>query len=480
MSITVPCISEGIVIAFLVVISMDFSALINSISTIACVLSVERLPDDKIGDLRIVAANKAYKDSMPPNYYDGMLYTELFPKERKFEHFVASSCLKRKQIHTYVEAKAIGKWMEQVYIPLESDRDDIGYCIFSYELTENADPERMGNISHDTATSVIKSCAVFRTAENFHTAASEVVQELFEKCEADRVRVVSVDELTQGLKYIAGKAKNGFDDQDQGVEKIPPEVVKTWNKTIEQTNCLIITDEADMKNLEDRNPEWAKSLQEAGVKSICFVPLFQNNNIIGYLYVTNFDTSRTIEIKELLEHTSFFLAAELANNNLMEKMRELSNLDTLTGVFNRNAMNIRVDEFVSKAELRLRPYGVIFIDLNGLKFINDKYGHEAGDQMLWSAASIISEIFGDDEIYRAGGDEFTIICTKLSEDVFLDKVRRLREKTAYPSEITMSIGYHYSGSGDDIRIAMRNADLAMYKDKEEFYQEHPELRGRKI
>ncbi len=233
---------------------MDFSALINSISTIACVLSVERLPDDKIGDLRIVAANKAYKDSMPPNYYDGMLYTELFPKERKFEHFVASACLKRKQIHTYVEAKTIGKWMDQVYIPLESDRDDIGYCIFSYELTENADPERMGNISHDTATSVIKSCAVFRTAENFHTAASEVVQELFEKCEADRVRVVSVDELTQGLKYIAGKAKDGFDDQDQGVDKIPPEVVKTWNKTIEQTNCLIITDEADMKNLEDRNP----------------------------------------------------------------------------------------------------------------------------------------------------------------------------------------------------------------------------------
>ncbi|WP_026660846.1 sensor domain-containing diguanylate cyclase [Butyrivibrio sp. AC2005] len=460
---------------------MDFSAVVNSINSIACILSVEKLPNGDIGELRIVAANDNYRNSLPPIYYDGMLYTELFPMDRKFEHFVATAALKHKQIHTYIEAKVINKWMDQLYIPLTSDREDIGYCIFLYELTDSMDPDRLGNVTMNTATSVIKSCAVFRTADNFKSAVSEVVNELLGKCDAERVFVVSVDELTQGLRYIGGTSR--YDDEterEQEVENIPPDVVKTWAKTIEQSNCLIITDESDMKSLAGRNPGWADSLMENGIKSICFVPLMQNKITIGYLYVINFDTSRTIEIKELLEHTSFFLAAELANNTLMEQMKELSNRDMLTGVMNRNAMNLRVDNYVSDAELRNRPYGVVFIDLNGLKYVNDKHGHEAGDQMLWTAASIISSVFGADEIYRAGGDEFTVFCTKDSEDSFYEKIEHLRKKTSYPAEITMSIGSHYSGNGDDIRIAMRNADLEMYRDKEAFYAEHPELKARKI
>ncbi|WP_408070508.1 diguanylate cyclase domain-containing protein [Butyrivibrio sp. JL13D10] len=458
---------------------MNFSEIVNSIAGTACIISVEKLADDEIGELHIVAANKGYRDSMP-KYYDGILYSELFPRERKFEHFVSSSALKHKEIHTYVESKTINKWMEQFYIPLVSDRDDIGYCIFTYEITDDADPDRIGNVTMDTAESVIKSCAVFRTADSFNVAVDAVVKELYEKCSAKSVTVVSIDEMTQRLKFISGMSEDADrDEHERRIKAIPSEVVKTWAKTLGQSNCLLITDEADMGVLRERNPEWADSLKGAGADSLCFVPLFQNNSIIGYLYVINFDVSRTIQIKELLEHTSFFLAAELANNNLMEKMKILSNVDSLTGVYNRNAMNMRVDEFVSNANLRLKPYGVAFIDLNGLKIMNDKYGHEAGDQMLWSAANIISSVFDKEEIYRAGGDEFSVISILPSEE-FMEKIKQLREKTTYPADITMSIGYHYSLNGDDIRISMKMADQEMYKDKEEFYKEHPELKSRTL
>ena len=109
-------------------------------------------------------------------------------------------------------------------------------------------------------------------------------------------------------------------------------MVKSWDKTIEHSNGLIIADDADMKSLEERNPQWAKSLQDNGVKSICFFPLYQNKLTIGYIYVVNFDTTRTIEIKELIEHTSFFFAAELANNTLMEKMKVQSSNGYLSSV----------------------------------------------------------------------------------------------------------------------------------------------------
>ena len=147
----------------------------------------------------------------------------------------------------------------------------------------------------------------------------------------------------------------------------------------------------------------------------------------------------------------------------------------LTGVFNRNCMNVNVDELSIKLEIQPRPFTVAFCDLNGLKTINDNGGHDQGDKLLVYAANVLKEVFYDDKIYRSGGDEFVVISFD-SKPHFDEKIRLLREKASDPDWLYFAIGYYHDESSGRLRLAMRYADEEMYKDKDKFYDMYPDKR----
>ena len=124
------------------------------------------------------------------------------------------------------------------------------------------------------------------------------------------------------------------------------------------------------------------------------------------------------------------------------------------------------------------PFAVIFADLNGLKRVNDAYGHGAGDNMLKTAASMLKEVFFDSEVYRAGGDEFMIIAAGITEDELEKRLDQLKKQAERTSDVRFSIGTCFCDSGNDILMAMRYADEKMYADKERYYRQHPEMKYR--
>ena len=100
------------------------------------------------------------------------------------------------------------------------------------------------------------------------------------------------------------------------------------------------------------------------------------------MWSLNFNEDNTVKIKETLELTTFFIASEIANYQLLLRLEKMSTMDMLTGVKNRNKMNTMVDDIVAGSiELQL-PYAVVFTDLNGLKSVNDINGHSEGDRIL--------------------------------------------------------------------------------------------------
>jgi diguanylate cyclase (GGDEF)-like protein len=214
---------------------------------------------------------------------------------------------------------------------------------------------------------------------------------------------------------------------------------------------------------------------EGRIKSLVLVPFEHQGDIIGYLYITNFDVNHVMRIKETLELLSFFISAEVANHLFLERLEYLSNVDMLTGVYNRNCMNVNVDELSLKLEFNPRPFNVAFCDLNGLKTINDNEGHESGDKLLVYAASVLKEVFTDDKIFRAGGDEFSIISFS-TEAQFEEKIRLLREKASDPDWLYFAVGYYHDEDSGNLRLAMRYADERMYIDKNEFYEKYPDKR----
>ena len=233
-----------------------------------------------------------------------------------------------------------------------------------------------------------------------------------------------------------------------------------------------------MKWLEKINPVWHYSLTQAGARSIVLFPLNYNGETLGYMWSINFNVENTVKIKETLELTTFFIASEIANYQLLQRMEILSSIDLLTGVKNRNTMNNFVDSILSGQTKLKHPRAIVFADHNGLKRVNDEHGHGAGDALLRTAASLIRGVFYDSEVYRAGGDKFMVISAGVSEEEIGSRVAQLRAQAEKTENIRFAIGKSFFEKNSDILTAMKYADEKMYVDKKNSYQMHPDLKYR--
>ena len=123
----------------------------------------------------------------------------------------------------------------------------------------------------------------------------------------------------------------------------------------------------------------------------------------------------------------------------------------------------------------MHPFGIFFIDVNGLKTINDTHGHLAGDNLLKDVAATLQELNdGSLEIYRIGGDEFMIIAPTISREEFEKLGEALHELCERPNRAHFAIGSCHSEEVEDIRKAMQKADARMYVHKAAYYERHPE------
>ncbi len=154
---------------------------------------------------------------------------------------------------------------------------------------------------------------------------------------------------------------------------------------------------------------------------------------------------------------------------------KLADRDGLTGLFNRRCMLELLDAAVAQANRRRQFVGVLFIDLNGFKGINDEYGHAAGDKILTTVAARISaRVRTGDFVCRYGGDEFVVILPRVPDAAAVTGVADvIRERVALPfwiqgNEQHLSAAIGESMSPHDGRSAeelLNRADQAMYRMK---------------
>ncbi|MBQ7989777.1 MAG: sensor domain-containing diguanylate cyclase [Oscillospiraceae bacterium] len=466
---------------------MDYQKYVDGFELTTCIISVERFPDGGYGNIRIVAGNKAYIDSIenPFNgasshmlnnkFIPGSPYEKYIPKDLNFEQTCFRCAFEKKPVHTYLKPDRFDCWINQYIMPVHSDEPDIGYCCYTLDVTMEADAALMTNVSASTASSVLETCIKLRGSSDFKSAVTEVIANICEYCGAQKCDLLLTD-LRQGSCVCIAESVEGR------ITEIPEgkydnarffDIVKTWGDTIAGSNCLILKDPRELEILKERNPVWYESLRTAGVDSIVLFPLVRNAETVGYIWATNFDPSRAQKIKDTLELTTYFIAAEIANFQLFRRLEAMSTVDMLTGIMNRNAMNKKVDALTSGEEKAPERYAVIFADLNGLKRTNDINGHSAGDKLLKDGAARLKERFPESDIFRAGGDEFVVISDRISEAEMEKRMQDVR-KDSEDGNISFAIGGFYSEKGEDIRLAMRIADERMYADKKAYYEKFPE------
>jgi diguanylate cyclase (GGDEF)-like protein/PAS domain S-box-containing protein len=150
--------------------------------------------------------------------------------------------------------------------------------------------------------------------------------------------------------------------------------------------------------------------------------------------------------------------------------------DFLTGLPNRMLLNDRITQAIALAQRHTKEVAVLFLDLDGFKYINDSLGHPVGDKLLQSVAGRLADcIRASDTVSRQGGDEFVVLLSEVAqpEDAAIS-ARRILQAVARPHSIdqhdlhiTTSIGVSvFPDDGLDADTLIKNADTAMYQAKE--------------
>lgn len=206
-----------------------------------------------------------------------------------------------------------------------------------------------------------------------------------------------------------------------------------------------------------------------------FVPMHFKDKALGYS-VLQCDCDQQLKIGIVFRNWIRNVNNALEMVRVQSRLTAFSERDAMTGLYNRRGMEARVRAMAAKGGIR-DSWLVFVIDMDGLKYINDTYGHAEGDYGIAAVASASGQIARSSEIcVRAGGDEFYII--GLGEYNYIDAIVRIQRfnealaeenKAEKPYEISASIGFCCEpfSSGADINDVIRLADGRMYENKVE-------------
>ena len=217
-------------------------------------------------------------------------------------------------------------------------------------------------------------------------------------------------------------------------------------------------------------------LVREGIRSAVRVPIWINGEITG-VFILNSQNPQQYTKKDLpvLETICEHLALSLERYFLFDQISTLSVTDDLTGCGNRRMLRQELEREVRRAERYERTLGVLMLDIDHFKRVNDTYGHLAGDEILVGLAEQIKNNVRDiDTVIRYGGEEFLVILPETDLDgtvAVAEKIRNIVEEAEYVTkdivlQITISIGVAvYPLHASDNEELIRCADEALYRAK---------------
>jgi len=177
-------------------------------------------------------------------------------------------------------------------------------------------------------------------------------------------------------------------------------------------------------------------------------------------------------------HRRVALFSDITSRKQSEEMLwQQANFDSLTGLPNRSLFRDHLNQEIRKAKRTGIPMALMFLDLDGFKYVNDTLGHDMGDVLLKAAAERLNSCIREsDSVARLGGDEFTVILSELHEPGSVERAARtILQKLAEPFSlgdekvyVSASIGITlYPEDAVEIEDLLKNADQAMYAAKHE-------------
>lgn len=220
-----------------------------------------------------------------------------------------------------------------------------------------------------------------------------------------------------------------------------------------------------------QNPTIAALLPTA--RRVVVIPMLVEEERIGALVAEESPRRRYrihSGILPMVEQFASHAALVVSNVRLLEQVRTMAETDPLTGIPNRLMFDRTLRREMKRAERNTEPLGLLLLDIDHFKVLNDTHGHQAGDEVLRAIASTLStHCRAFDMVARYGGEEFGVILPAAQVSECVEVAERLRaqvEEAPTISPVTVSVGIAaYPGDGSEVQELIRAADEALYASK---------------
>ena len=311
------------------------------------------------------------------------------------------------------------------------------------------------NVSH----TLIQCVRKLSNGTNQKNAIDDILKIICEFYQAERCYVLDLDFEHKQANGIYEYGNRHDDIHIDKMVRLCLEHMDLVNQFFERQKSYYIEDVT--QEIPSTSPIYSSFVSQK-IQSIIVVPFVDGQQIKGVFAVDN--PKQNYYQKDFLESLCFFIETAMAREKEKKHLENLSYVDSLTYAQNRNHFN----EYIEKNRRKeLHLVGVIYLDLNGLKEINDKMGHLAGDTLIISASYVLQEIFADNS-YRIGGDEFVVIEQDVLESEFYSKYDKLLARMK-ELEISIATGYVWKENCSNLTEILQEADQKMYEDKKRYY-----------
>lgn len=289
---------------------------------------------------------------------------------------------------------------------------------------------------------------------------SEMLHNLGEMYDGDRCYIIDADYGTRTFNNTYEWCNDGIHPEIQNIQGVPFEGMQRWLDEYEKNGELII--DSLHQELTKDSFEY-QFLKSQNIESIISVPLLDGNKIVGLIGVDN--PKKFNKNLSFIKTIAQFYVSEMKKIEVLHKLQKLSIIDSLTHLFNRNEYINEVERFKYQPETKV---GIAFIDLNELKVINDKLGHDFGDRLIIRAAELLNKVFPK-AVYRIGGDEFVVLEKNIDEENFNTRLELLLHLVESEKNLSFSIGSVWKMAPKNIEEMVTKADQEMYKEKHAYY-----------
>ena len=259
-------------------------------------------------------------------------------------------------------------------------------------------------------------------------------------------------------------------DGENPVSSAAKTSLSVWFSEVNKFHCIHIEDMEIFKRMTNREYMRKFFLERKGNLRVRYRRMFNEQwrwFILEAIPVNDFSLENQnimIYVRDIEEE----YAEQISHQRSIEK---ICYEDFLTGIGNRLSYNVFVNELKQQTS---GAFGVIFCDLNGLKYINDNYGHNEGDKYIKDFSDFLRKSFRTSSCFRIGGDEFVVLLKEMPEAVFEQRVLAFEKALLNLEEISVSVGSSWSLLPAKFSSVVERAEKEMYLVKKEAHRFHPE------